>query len=164
MFTIITQDGRTICIDRKFTLFVSGYFKSSNQPAAVTVSTFDKATSDIVERFSVVAGYSTDTEFINASKALRRAWNNGEKSFTMPADFATRDRDEAFADFCAEHNLICVSVSELGYKPGDIPSNLHIWRTSDHFERQNILVADEDGSYETSLKKWKNLHKEALPA
>ena len=98
MFKLATQDGRTICIDRKFTLFVSGYLKSSNQPAAVTVSTFDKATSDIVERFGVVAVYSTDTEFINASKALRRAWNNGEKSFTMPADFATRDRDEAFAE------------------------------------------------------------------
>lgn len=177
MFRIITQDGRTLEIKRNPAVheILSAWtdhnlkrYPELEDALTVTFETnpryvetehnsywhFDKVLNEVVGYFK------SDSSRQKASDMLRAAWNRGDSQFVVPQDNLPKSDAERFEDFAAENNLICVSINELGYKQSDIPRNLRIWRTSDHFERQNILVADEDGSYETSLKKWKKLHKE----
>lgn len=181
MFTIITQDGRTLEIKRNpdvhecfmaWTIHNTQRYPELENALTVTFETnpryvegehnsywvFDKVLNEVVGYFD------TESSRHNVSEMLLAAWKRGDSQFVVPQDNLPKTDAERFQDFCEKHNLTLASVNELGYRQSDIPRNLRLWKTSDHFERQNILVADENGSYETSLNKWLNLHKEALTA
>ena len=183
MMTVTTQDGRKLQISRKYHLHVSGTVHAGGKCVGkvfkLTATTFNKVichfrdgspyeTGDgVVERCGIIGEFDTRTCQLKAWKALEDAWKNGDSEFTVPADTGEFDSAEAFDKFCEEHNLTCVLINELGYNAQDTARNAFIWRTSDDFERRNILVADIDnccnpddfgGAYSTSLKKWQALH------
>ena len=174
MFKLKTQDGRTLDISRDYRLFISGNYKSKSTPAQLTVTTFTKGDyfdinqpePSLVQRYGVIGTFATNTAFKNAVVTLREAWDKGSTEFNVPQDSPFKSMDEQFDDFCEEHHLICVSINELGYKPSDIPRNIHIWKTTSDFERRNILVADPTaktpadawgGVYAKSFAKWQAL-------
>lgn len=193
MFRIITQDGRTLEVKRnpdvheRFTAWTShntNRYPELENAVKVTLDTnprkvpckikysangkereidstywaYDKVLDEVVGYFD------TETSRDKIAQAIEAAWKRGDSQFVVPQDSFPKTDAERFNDFCEKNHLLCVSINELGYKQSDIPRNRLIWQTSDEFERKNILVADSDGSYETSLNKWKNLHKEALTA
>ena len=174
MFKIITQDGRTIKIKRNpdvHEMFMAWTIHNTKRypelKNAVTVTfdtnpryvggennsywTFDRTINEVVGYFE------SESSRQKVSEMLNKAWKNGDKQFTVPQDNLPKSDAEKFHDFCEKNHLTCVAINELGYSEGDIPRNLRIWQTTDHFEQQNILVADEFGSYETSLNKWQAL-------
>ena len=180
--TIITQDGRTLDINRKYHLFICasihGGGKLSGKKCKLSVTTFNKVfrtysdgttyeTGDgVVERYGTVGEFDTVTCLHKASDALQKAWDNQATQFIVPFDTGEIDAKEAFDNFCEEHGLTCVSINELGYNACDTYINAHIWRTTNDFERRNILVADIDddynpdtfgGVYAKSLAKWRAL-------
>ena len=179
---LVTQDGRTLEISREYRLFISGYLKYRGHDATVTVTTFTKSKWDdipyserhkypgyetfpdceVVERYGVVGEYATDTGRGIAAEMLDKAWKSGATKFTMPQDIFAKSAAEQLDDLAKEHGLTLVSINELGYTPVDTARNLHIWRTTDEFERRNIIVCDpETHSYETSLAKWRALQRKS---
>lgn len=179
---LVTQDGRTLELSREHRLFISGCLKCNGHGATVTVTAFTKSKWDdipfserhrhpgyetfpnrkVIADYGVVGEYATDTGREIAAKMLDKAWQSDATEFIMPQDTFAKSAAEQLDDLAEEHGLTLVSINELGYTPGDIPRNLHIWRTTDEFERRNIIVCDpETHSYETSLAKWRALRRES---
>lgn len=183
MMTITTQDGRKLQISRKYHLHISGYTHAAGKlvgkKCKLTATTFNKVIchfSDgtpyetgegVVERYGVIGEFNTHTCLHNVWDSLRAAWNNGATDFAVPFDSGEVNQAEAFENFCEEHGLTCAAINELGYNSQDTARNAYLWRTTNDFERRNILVADLDnnyspndfgGAYSTSLKKWQALH------
>lgn len=170
MLKLVTQDGRTLQISRDLHLLagaghrytMNGYTGSEVKAATFTKKirtlsngrTYDTG-DELVERYGVIGTYSTKTGAENAADALNAAWKNGATKFTMPQDTGEKSDAEKLDDFAEANNLTLCSINEVGYKPADIAQNLQIWRTTDEFERRNIIIADEFGNYETSLAKWR---------
>lgn len=183
MMTIYTQNGRKLQINRRYHLHISGSVHEAGtlngKKCKLSVTTFNKVicrfsdgtpyeTGDgVVERFGVIGEFNTVTCLKKASDSLQTAWENGATDFIVSIDTNVIDAAEAFDNFCREHRLTCVSLNELGGNKFDAERNARIWRTSNEFERRNILVADLDdnynpndfgAAYSTSLKKWQALH------
>lgn len=119
----------------------------------------------------VVGEYETETSRRKAADMLDEAWKSGASEFVMPQDTFEKSLAEQFDDFCEEHGLTLVSINELGYSPDDTARNLHIWKTTDEFERRGILVADDFGNYDdkefggayaASFKKWQALQRKVV--
>lgn len=180
--TIITQDGRKLEISRDFHLHISGSIHAAGRLAGkkckLTVTTFTKiikyfsngtayeSGGNVIKRYGVIGEFDTETCLNKTLDALHAAWRNGAPEFVVPIDTGETDKTEAFENFCEKHGLTCVSINELGYNKFDTARNAKIWRTTDEFERRNILVADIDdnydpndfgGAYSTSFKKWQAL-------
>lgn len=113
----------------------------------------------LVDEYATVGYYATKTGATQAAEMLTKARDTGATEFTVPQDTFEKSEAEKLEDFAEEHGLILVSINELGYKPEDTRRNRRIWRDTDTFERQNIIVADENGSYEASLAKWRALQR-----
>lgn len=170
--TIITQDGRTLNLSRQLhlsahaghTYTLDGYIGSE-----VTAATFKKKikrlsdgttyeTGDgIVARYGVLGTYSTRTGADKAVDMLQKAWQNGATEFIMPQDNGEKSEIEIMEDFAEANNLTLCSINEVGYRPSDVARNLHIWRTTNEFERRNIIICDRYGDYSKSLAKWQAL-------
>lgn len=174
---LTTQDGRTLELDGSLKLFVSGYQKNERHGATVTVTLFKETERkdsifpdrELVARYGTVAEYSTDTGRKNAAKALEKAWASGATEFIMPQDTGEKSLVEQFNDFCDEHGLRLVTVNELGYSASDTAVNWNLWKTTDEFERQGILVAGEEfdnfaGHYAESFRKWQALQRRSAVA
>ena len=186
MFKITTQDGRTLDISRNYKLNVWTEHSDNAKALSITLETNAIPVQSKI-RYCVngvwheqacyrwhrekvldeVIGYfGTLTSRDKAGMLLMDAWHNGAEFFTVPQDNFLKSASEQFDDFCEEHHLILVSINELGYKPSDIPRNIHIWKTTSDFERSNILVADPTAKtpadafgdvFAKSLAKWQAL-------
>lgn len=174
---LTTQDGRTLELDSNLDLFVSGYLKNERHGATVTVTLFketerkDSGFPDhkLVTSYGTVAEYSTNTGRENAAKALEKAWASGATEFIMPQDKGEKSLAEQFEDYVREHGLRLVTVNELGYSASDTAVNWNLWKTTDKFERQGILVAGEEfdnfaGHYAESFRKWQALQRRSAVA
>lgn len=172
---LVTQDGRMLELSREYDLLISGYAKTSEHKATVTVTTFTKPIMreefkylfdrKLVERYGIVGEYSTDTGRHKAVDALHEAWKSGAEEFVMPEDTFEKSFAEQFDDFCKEHNLMTVTINELGYSSEDYSKNWYLAKNTDEFERRGILVAGEEydafaGHYAESFRKWKKIQAE----
>ena len=178
---LTTQDGRTLNLDREYLLHISGYSKTSEHKAQVTLTTFTKSKWDdvpfserhlhrgyetfpkreLVERYGVVGEYATDTGRAQAVKALDDAWKNGADEFTMPQDTFTKSEQEEIEDFCEAHGLGMLILGEPGFNEAERRECARLARETDYWERRGFLVTDGHGSYRKSLAKYKALHTEA---
>lgn len=169
---LVTQDGRTLDLDRKYHLHIQsstqGVGKKKKCKLAVAtftkeIGTFSDGTTyeyggEIVACYGTIGEYASNTGTDKARASLEAAWGNGATEFTVPQDIFAKSDAEQFFDMCEEYGLTTVAVNELGYKPTDVARILKIWRETDVFERRGILVCDpETHSYAKSLAKWKAL-------
>lgn len=171
---LVTQDGRTIELSREYDLFVCVSLKTPEDKAKVSVTTFTKPVMcndscfpdrTLVERYGIVGEYSTDTGSCKARDAIKEAWANGAEEFVMPEDTHEKSLAEQFDDLCKEHNLMTVTINELGYSSEDYSKNWYLAKNTDEFERRGILVAGEEydafaGHYAESFRKWKKIQAE----
>jgi len=173
--TLITQDGRTLemrhaenlrneCV-ASVEFWHGGDWRTGKAYSVISVAEFeltaDGKTKAVIYRQDV--GIFKNSEAHKVSAAIWQAFNSGMECFIVP------NHDDETAKVCAEHEeterlikehgLIVASIHELGYSKEDTARNLHIWQTTDEFERRNILIVDENGSYEKSLAKWKALQR-----
>lgn len=175
--TITAQDGRKINLSREHRLHIGGYCKNSQHGAVVTATLFTKSKWDdvpyserhkyrdyepfparkIVADFDVIGTYTTNTGREKAADMLQKAWQSGATEFIMPQDNGEKSGIEIMEDFAEANNLTLCSINEVGYRPSDVARNLHIWRTTNEFERRNIIICDRYGDYSKSLAKWKAL-------
>lgn len=112
----------------------------------------------LIDKFATVGYYATKTGATTAAKMLTKARDNGATEFTVPQDTFEKSEAEALEDFAAANHLTLCAINELDYTPQARARNLHIWRTTDEFERRNIIICDEYGSYAQSLAKWRKLN------
>lgn len=152
---LVTQDGQAFDFpagtQARFYAVLPAFPKSANCVKAYVGNDF-RAT---------VGYYATKTGATTAAEMLNKAQHSGATELTAPQDTFAKAQWELLDDLAEEHGLTLVSINELGYTPTDTARNRRIWRTTDEFERRNIIVADEYGSYETSLAKWRTLQRES---
>lgn len=176
MLKLITQDGRTLNLSRDYHLHIWAIHSDPQKADKVTITlegdaklverrgsvdgkefTFQSWEHDV--KFDAVIGtYPTEVRREKVAQMLRVAWQSDTTQFTMPQNFElVLTEHEAFDDFCEQNHLTQCAINELGYTPQDTARNLHIWRTTNEFERRNILICDEYGDYSMSLAKWQAL-------
>jgi len=154
--TLITQDGRKIKLHRWDRPFF-GAPRINYHYNEIYCTLLDEAGKPI-KYHGTIGRYFDAKKSEELVTALRTAWNNDEAEFTLPQDTDTNPI-EALEDFAEKHGLTLCRINEVGYSKADTARNLHIWQTTDEFERRNILIVDENGSYEKSLAKWKALQR-----
>lgn len=178
---LVTQDGRELEISREHHLTAWSYSAKHPRCVVVTVDGAAEKVDSVIRYYSdgqwheipsfywnrdrvleaAVGEYATGTSRHKAAQMLQDAWQSGAPEFTMPQDTFAKSAAEELEDLAEAHGLILVSINELGYTPIDTARNLRIWRETSEFERRNIIVADEYGSYETSLAKWRALQRQS---
>lgn len=156
--TLITQDGRKIKLHRWDRPFF-GAPRINRHYNEIYCTLLDEAGKPI-KYYSNIGRYFDADKAEALVTALEAAWNNDEAEFTLPQDTDT-DPLEVLNDFCKKHGLTLCRINEVGYSNADTARNLRIWQTTDEFEKRNIIICDENGSYEKSLAKWKAWRKSA---
>lgn len=171
---IITQDGRTLDISREYHLHISGYSKSREHKATITVTTFTKEIrefsdgttyetgDEVITRYGVIGEYATDTGRNQVANALAQAWSGSAEEFLMPQDNFKKSAFEEAEDFCQEHNLIMAGLDELGYTFYEKAVGRDLALTSDYWEKRGVIVSDDYGDYSASLAKWKSLNAQSV--